>query len=1071
MKKHIGLVVWTLAALMLAESAAAVVCTSKATGNWGTVATWDCGHVPTTTDTVVLASPFTVRLNNNYTTAGLTINVGAVLNDNGNNLTVTGNVVNNGTFGTNGGALSMTGINATLSGTGTFNDTDVEIDAVGISLPAGSTMEFANQAQLRIGNNNQASFTLNGAITGMGLAAGDRIVRVYQNSSMTINGSVNAPNAYIRVEQNASITNNGSVTVQYLRTDAVTSVWTQGVGSSLTVTQTPAGTWNGVLNASANGNTVTYNSPASPLVPSGNTYYNLAGSGVTCPHTFTVTGSNPCTPVPGAGFVVSSPGSCSSVTGVGTIAWATPLNAIATDNVYATATMAAAATTNYLNCTGFNFAAVPVGATITGITVSIERKSSRNRRASDAFVYLIKGGVISTLFNGKTTTQYTTADVVEAHGGMTNLWGTTWTDTDVKAANFGVAYAAITTRSQTLSVDHVQVRVDYASAVVVTPSGFNVYDTGTTPAGSITGVIGTKIAGQAFTLDIAALDTAGTALQTAPPFTGTVKVELLDATDDTGALTGSCRSSWTLIQTLTNQTFAASDQTITGSKGRHRITPNITVNNAYKNVRVRVSYPATGAPAQVGCSTDNFAIRPNSLGTVGATDIDSQTAFTGIGTARNLTNTGATGGVVHKAGRPFTLSATAYNLDGATASSNYNGSPIAIANTTQPVAGVDGALVTGGWTANAGVITSTTAAYDEAGVIDLTLEDHDFAVVDSTDTAATCAGYYVCSAAAAAVGRFVPDHFELKDASADPALDALVNPAIDTWLPTTAHQFRTFGVTDASCSAAVPAPKRSFTYIGQSFGYVAPPQATIKAMEANGGWVQNYDFARLTATGVSQTYSATSGTPDTTLALQAATLTSNANYASGSSIVGTVSVNSADKLAFIRAIPVASFNADIKLSLDLTDNSENAVTGNGNITSGGMPVEFVSIPFDSGVQMRYGRLKLSNAFGSEQLALPVPMLAQYFDGTTWQNNVADNCSAIAVADVGLTKSPVGLPTTASLNNPIIGGNAGLRLSKPGAKGKVDIAVTTLGYLPGNAAVATFGIYKGANEFIYLREAY
>ncbi|HLP98878.1 MAG TPA: DUF6701 domain-containing protein [Sideroxyarcus sp.] len=1076
--KHIGLAVWALAALLLAENAAAVVCTSKANGNWGTAATWDCGKVPATADTVVLASPFTVTLNNNYTTAGLTINAGATLSDtNGNTLTVTGNITNNGTFTSNNdGIIASTGAAAVISGIGTFaNTARLYTSGTAPSIAAGANLNFTGTAQFRVGRDPAgntvaaSALTINGTLTGTGQTGGTGtpFIRLYATNTVVGSaGVINAPAATIQYRSNGTLTNNGSVNIGTINLNGGTGTWTNAANSSLTVNTSFAAS---ALNASATGNTVTYIAPATAVVPSGNTYYNLTGSGVTCPHTFTVLGSNPCTTPPGSGFAVSSPTSCSSMTGVGTIAWTIPANAVATDNVYATAITTAAATTNYLNCTGFNFAGVPVGATITGITVSIERKGSRTRRSSDAFVYLIKGGVINTLFNGKTATQYTAADVIEAHGGMTNLWGTSWTDADVKAPGFGVAYAAVTTRALTVSVDHIQVRVDYTSPLTVTPSGFNAYDTTTTPAGSISGFIGTKVAGQSFMLDLAALDTAGTGLLTT--FTGAVKVELVDATDNRGTLAGSCRSTWTRIQTLANETFAASDQTTTGSKGRHR-TAAITVNNAYKNVRVRVAYPAD-TPTQVGCSTDSFAIRPASFGAVSARDLDAQTAFNGTGTARTLNNTAASGGVVHKAGQPFTLSATAYNADGSTASSNYSGSPIAVVNTTLPVGGVDGALAIGGWTVSAGVITSTTATYDEAGVIDMTLEDRDFAVVDNGDgTALSCAGLYICSATSA-VGRFVPDHFELMDASADPALDALVDTALDTWLPTTAHQFRTFGVTDAACNAAAAAPKRSFTYLGQSFGYVTPPQATIKAMDALGGWIQNYDFAKLTTGGVSQTYTAASGALDVSLALQTPVLTENANYASGSSIIGTVTLNAADKLAFVRgATPVAGFDADITLLLGVTDSSENAVAGNGDISG---TFDFLSIQFDaksagvSGAQMRYGRLKLANAVGSEQLALPVPMFAQYYDGTNWQNNVDDHCTAIALAAVTLTKSPTGLATAATLNNPLLGGNGGLRLSKPGATGTVDITVAAPSYLPSNAARATFGVYKGAKEFIYLRE--
>ncbi|MFZ2540644.1 MAG: hypothetical protein WAW75_02595, partial [Gallionella sp.] len=460
-----------LLALFWSGSAMAAVCTSLSAGSWNSAARWSCGRVPLTTDTVVIAHNIT--LDANRTVAGLTINVGMVLNDNNRDLTVTGSVINNGTFGSNGGALIMRGASTTISGSGTFNNTDLQIDALGISLPVGSTMAFANQAQVRVGRSNTGSFTLNGAVTGAGLASGDRIMRVYQNSSVTINGTINAPNAHIRLEQNTSVTNNGSVTVQYLRTDAATSVWTQGINSSLTVTQTPAGVWLGVLNASGTGNTVTYNGTSTPLTPSANTYYNLAGTGVICPHTFIVLGSNPCVLPPATTSVTRNPGSCENLAGVGTRAWTpTPtFNVNTSDNAYATATATSAISTqltNYLKCTGYGFV-IPAGATINGIVVKLERKISNTGSASgkDNDVKLLNaaGTIVGT--NHATATAYTTTDIIEAHGTSADTWAAGLTLADINNANFGAVYSGSITKTtasttRRITVDHMPITVTYS---------------------------------------------------------------------------------------------------------------------------------------------------------------------------------------------------------------------------------------------------------------------------------------------------------------------------------------------------------------------------------------------------------------------------------------------------------------------------------------------------------------------------------------------------------------------------------------------------------------------------------
>ena len=150
------------------------------------------------------------------------------------------------------------------------------------------------------------------------------------------------------------------------------------------------------------------------------------------------------------------------------------------------------------------------------------------------------------------------------------------------------------------------------------------------------------------------------------------------------------------------------------------------------------------------------------------------------------------------------------------------------------------------------------------------------------------------------------------------------------------------------------------------------------------------------------------------------------------------------------------------------------------------------IAFDAGNQFRYGRLTLNNAHGSELLDLPVPLATQYWNGTTFVANVADNCTSIAAANISLGNFQKNLSageTTVSISGRFTAGKSNLKLSKPGAgnNGSVDLTVN-LGatgadktYLRGKwsgsnydqnpSRRATFGIYKSADEFIYMREIY
>lgn len=608
------------------------------------------------------------------------------------------------------------------------------------------------------------------------------------------------------------------------------------------------------------------------------------------------------------------------------------------------------------------------------------------------------------------------------------------------------------------------------SGAVAAPGGFNAYETATS-SGAITGVIQTRVAGSPFSLDLIALNTAKNGLLTT--FTGAVKVELLDSSTGGALDANGCNAAWPTIQTRTsNPTFAAAN---TG-----RMTVGFQENNAWRNVRVRISFPATGTPTAVGCSTDNFAIRPASFASFSVTDADWQSA----GTTRSLNNTAATGGSAHKAGQPFTVNATSVNaLIAPTVTSNYTGTPTAslsvcVGSGCTTTLGIFSA---GTATAVAGVFNSTNASYSEAGAFALQLQDRTFASVDSADgTPADCSasGLYICSAALN-TGRFVPDHFSVTTSNTP--------------------SFKTFN--DSVCSA------RSFTYIGQGFGYFTAPQALITAQNAAGVTTQNYRGTLWRPVPVFA-YSSASGTLDTGLATTPTVVSNNDG-------TGSESVNGTDLLAYVRNLttPQAPFNASISLNLSVTDPSETGVAGNGTINTT-TPAAFngtgSGIAFDSGNAFRYGRLRLSNAFGSELLDLPIPAEAQYWNGTVFITNTADNCTVITATNIAMGNYLPNLSaceTAIAISGRLSAGKSNLKLVKPGVgnNGSADLTVNlgasasgqtcvvplpaaqqaavaaNLSYLQGKwtgtsynqnpHARATFGVYKNANEFIYMREMY
>jgi MSHA biogenesis protein MshQ len=229
-----------------------------------------------------------------------------------------------------------------------------------------------------------------------------------------------------------------------------------------------------------------------------------------------------------------------------------------------------------------------------------------------------------------------------------------------------------------------------------------------------------------------------------------------------------------------------------------------------------------------------------------------------------------------------------------------------------------------------------------------------------------------------------------------------------------------------------------------------------------------------------------------------------------------------DNLAFKRnnATPQAAFNASITNAISVQDASEAAVSGNGTITTT-TPLVYSAIAFDAGPSanlFRYGRLRIGSASGSQLVNLQVPLETQYWNGTVFTTNAADYCTTIDPASIAMTNflgSVIGGETANISGSPFVAGRGDLRLRAPGAgtpptdlnTGSVDLTInldgtlsgttwtstvvstpvaTTLlsasrSYLQGNwtgatytqnpSARARFGVYRGAEEVIFMRESY
>ena len=650
-----------------------------------------------------------------------------------------------------------------------------------------------------------------------------------------------------------------------------------------------------------------------------------------------------------------------------------------------------------------------------------------------------------------------------------------------------------------------------------TLGNFNAFDT-SAAGGVVSGVIRTKIAGNTLAASSGNIDVVSLSGGALTAFTGNTTVQFLDARDSSGAMDGKgCRSTWILIASdagLAAFTLAFAAQ--------NRVSlPAKTPVNSWPEVRVKVIN--AGTPANYGCSNDAFAIRPAYINSVGAPtqDADWQTA----GNSRSLNNLAAAGGNVHAAGKPFSLSGlTARNALNAT-TTNYSGNPTLVpGNLVLPdptychangYTCVPGTFTVGAWTYASGALSSTSAAYSDAGVFSWEVEDRSFADVDAADS--TKIQRYFRSNAVIFSGRFVPATYQLN----------LNVPVLQT-----------------SCAAG------GFTYLGQPFGYAAPPSVAVKAMNgaatpaqtanylgvvgSGGIWKLAtplaYSSATCTAptqtcaslrqsgtTGFTSTYALGTATPGWD-GSNLATQTGTATIVSGNNGTGTLAFGATDKLVLYRnpATPQAPYTAAVTLGLQLDDYSEAGaptpatcatapvIAGNPTCISGTLAA--TPVAFDSANPFRYGRLRLSNAYGSDKLDLAVPFETQYWNGSAFVKNIQDSCTVLAPGNIALGNKQGGLAAYAGpvAVSATTGGAGTITLTKPAAatSGSVDL-VAVLGStgVPGNCpalaggvsaalpylsgkwcgaahdrdptARATFGVFGSSLKkgTIYLRESY
>lgn len=361
----------------------------------------------------------------------------------------------------------------------------------------------------------------------------------------------------------------------------------------------------------------------------------------------------------------------------------------------------------------------------------------------------------------------------------------------------------------------------------------------------------------------------------------------------------------------------------------------------------------------------------------------------------------------------------------------------------QPAGGISPALA-GGTTVNSftnGTGSTTTARYDEVGIIEITASISDYL---GTGSVIGKSSY---------IGRFIPDHFTLSSG----AVTHRVNE---------------------SC-----APASAFTYMDETFQL----DFGLAAENSSNATTQNYTgaFAKLNLNAIGNLNLGavdTAGPADLTarLTLGSSTGTWSNGVANNVTATASLSRTAAPDGPYpsleLGAAPVETDGA-FTITLGSFDLDVDLVGGNDHAQV-------------ATVETRYGRMFLENTFGSELLPLTLPLYAEYYDGAQFIRNTGDSCTGYAFT--GLTFAnrqglSAGQPVASGANPGVLiqGGYdpaSRILLNSNGEVGSVDATLNVPAYLHYDwdndgsydddpTAKATFGIFDGTQRQIYIREVY
>ncbi len=441
-----------------------------------------------------------------------------------------------------------------------------------------------------------------------------------------------------------------------------------------------------------------------------------------------------------------------------------------------------------------------------------------------------------------------------------------------------------------------------------------------------------------------------------------------------------------------------------------------------------------------------------------------------------LTSTDSGGTVTQKAGLDFPISIVA-QCQGGTPTNNYEPQsnntlqlsvqqkePIAnkgvLALSSTNISATNQApLATAQFSSANEVALNFNGSYSEVGIINLAAKDSNYM------------GNEISSAGFSTVGRFIPDHFDVEIAE---------------------NSFKN------TCTPGGDITKY-FTYIGQPFSYLNPPELLITAKNTAGVTTKNYtegNYQKLTFDDVIRTF------PTADTSTEGLDLSDNsiddapkmaiiANVFSDSAMLTTLNsgemtytFKTTDNFTFTKNAnsQVGPFQMNYDIVIDSIKDSDDvdasiALSANNKVSP-------------TGVNLRFGRWVVENTFGPETRDLPVPMAVQYWNGTAFETNTYDNCTAYTATKLSVNDTNLNPGTTsASGSGDFVNGIASeVTLSAPDTphQGAVPVSylipampwlqydwdwdgVSTREFNENPFATATFGQFRGNDRIIYQRE--